>query len=83
MLPPVLQHINQRVAHLARRPEGSGVVSIGPYPTAAPEDAVQTLCDPDGEALKPAREGTAIRRFHDEMDVVVLDGELEHAQAVP
>src|SRR5438874_13619190 len=55
-------------------------VRIRPYPTTATEDTVQTLCDPDGEPLKPARQCMAVHRFDDEMDVVVLNRELENAQ---
>jgi len=80
MLPPILKYIDQRVAHLARRAEGARVVPICPYPTMATEDTVQTLCDPDGEPLKPARQCMAVHRFDDEMDVVVLNRELENAQ---
>jgi len=82
MFPPVLKYLNQRVAHLAGRAQRSRVISIRPHPTAVAEDAVHTLCDPDGKALETAREGTSVYRFDDEMDVVILNRKLDETQPV-
>src|SRR5438034_7383809 len=73
VLSPVLQHIDQRVPDLPRRPEGPGMIAVPPHAPPAPEDPVHTLRDPDGEALKPAREHAHIECFDEEMNVIALD----------
>jgi len=81
VLPPILQHVNQRIADLARRPQSSCVKPITPDAAAPSEDPVHSLRDADGESLDPAREDTNIQRFDQQMDVIALHGEMQHAQA--
>ena len=65
MFRPVLQHVNESIPDLARRPQGPRVEPISPDATTPPEDPVQGLRKADREPLKPAREGTGIQRLYE------------------
>jgi len=82
MLSEILQNVHESGAHLARRPEGSRMIALGPHPAATSGDAVDCPCDPDGEALESASED--LRRsvgLNKEMDVVALNREFEDPEA--
>jgi len=53
------------------------MIAVPPHAPAPPEDPIHALRDPDGEALKPAREHAHIECFDEEMNVIPLDRELE------
>jgi len=76
---PILQHVNEGIPDLARRPQRSGVKPIGPDATPPPEDPVHCLRDADGESLNAAREGADIQRLDEKMHVIALHRELQHA----
>src|SRR5258705_9552532 len=57
VLTDVLQHVDERVSHLARRAQASGVIPVSPDAPTATEHAVRSLRHPDPEAAHPAHEG--------------------------
>lgn len=76
MLPPVLQHVDQRVAHLARRAEWTRVVAICPYRTVASEDAIHGFGDAHREPLASPDETVRAVRLNEKMDVISLHAEV-------
>src|SRR5437773_7593482 len=76
MLPEVHQYVNQAVADLPGRGERPGVVSVAPHASPAAERDVDGLCHADGEAAESARERPPGVGLGDEMNVIVLHGEL-------
>ena len=64
------------MAHRAGRGERPGVVSVAPHTSPAAEREVDRLCDADGEATESARERPPGVGLGDEMNVIVLYGEL-------
>jgi hypothetical protein len=52
----VVEHVDQRVAHLARGAEDARVVALGEQLAAAAEATVEAARDADGEPLHAARE---------------------------
>ena len=57
------------------------MIAVAPQATAPPEGPVHSLRDPNGEALKSARERAHVHRFDKEVHVIPLDRELEDAEA--
>ena len=68
------------MAHGARGRQGPGVVAVGEDLPAAAERAVHRTGNANGEAADSARERPPVFGLGDEMDVVVLDGELENPE---
>jgi hypothetical protein len=56
------------------------VVPIRPDAPAPAKGHIDAACGTDGEPTDTVREGASVFRFRDEMDVVVLNGELEDAK---
>src|SRR5262249_9125782 len=54
VLAPILQHVDQRRANLARRPQPPCMVSITPHRATPPERAVHRLRDPHRQTLTAA-----------------------------
>ena len=77
MLTKILQHIDDRRAHLAGCVKCTGMVAVGPDSTASGRSAVDTAGAAAGEALKSPGEGAAIVGFDHEMKVVSLNGEVD------
>jgi hypothetical protein len=82
MLAPVVEHVDERIAYLARRAEQPGVEAIRPHSTAAPERAVDGLGDANGETLNATSETRGRVRFNEQMHVIALDAELENPEPV-
>jgi hypothetical protein len=80
VLEPVLEHVHQCSADLARRPEPPCVVAIGPDCAASPEDAVHGLRQPDREPLAAPGEARPALGFDDQVDVIGLDAELQQPE---
>ena len=81
MLPPVLKHVHEGMAHLARCPQQPCVIAVGPDLSGAPENAVDGLRESDREPLEPTHQThTAAVGLDDEMNVVGLDGELQNPE---
>ena len=75
------EHVNQRVPHFARRGERSRVVPVAEHGAPAAESAVDRASDPDRDAAETAGQTFAAVRFDEEMDVIVLDGEVDNPEA--
>jgi len=82
VLQPVAEDVRQRIPHLARRPEQPRVVTVAPYTAVTPERSVDRLRGSDREALDPGSEARRRMRFHQQMQMIGLNAELEHAEAV-
>ncbi len=76
----VVEHVDERVAHLARRPQETGVVSVSPDPAATSESAVHRLRYPDREAAHAALEARRLVRLHQQMQMVGLDAEMQNTK---
>jgi hypothetical protein len=81
MLLEVHEHVDERVAHRARGGEGARVIAIFPHAPPPAERAVHGTGNADGEATHTTRERTGMVCLGDEVEVVVLDGELNDAKA--
>ena len=81
---PVLFRVHEDVDHRvpdgARRRELARVIALAPKPPANSNEAVHTPRDARSHALHPARERRRVRRLHDEVNVIRLDGKLQHAK---
>ena len=79
----VLKAVHEGIAHLACAREIAPVVAIGPHTTSpAPCRRVEEAISAHGEALHAAGERIAVVGLDDEMEVIVLDGELDDAKVV-
>jgi hypothetical protein len=74
---PVLEHVHERVAHLARRGEIANVMPVSPHTPVPPERTIDGLCEADGEALDAATKGFHAISFHQQVDVIDLNAELQ------
>src|SRR5580765_4245204 len=81
MFPPVLEHVEQRVPHLARRRERPKVVAIVPDPSVSSERAIDRLRDTDRQALDAAAQLTKPVVLEDQVDVVALNAEMEQPKS--
>src|SRR5262249_27996105 len=61
----------------------SRVVAVGEDRALALHEAIEALRHADGHALDGAGERAGVARLDDEVDVVVLDGELGHTRVEP
>jgi len=58
------------------------VVPIAPDPAATMEKAVHRLGHPDCESLDPAREASRIVPFHQQVQMLCLNAELQNAEPI-
>jgi hypothetical protein len=77
----VLQDIDERISHLARRPERPSVVPIAPHASPPPEGSVDSLGEADGESLEPPGELGPDVGLDDHVKVVSLHGEVKDADS--
>jgi hypothetical protein len=80
MLPPVVEHVDERVAHLAWSTKEPGVKTIHPDASVATERTVDGFGDADGESLEPAGESHGRVRFDEQVQMVPLDAEVNNAE---
>ena len=81
MFPEVVEDVHECIADLAWRAESTSVVSVGPNSAVTPERTVQPLRDADREALHTAHEPRWPIRFHQQMQMIPLNGERENTEA--
>src|SRR5207249_52743 len=80
----VVQAVNQGIADLPWVREIATMIAVGPYaPASASDGGVEKAIRAHGEALHAAREGVVVVGLDDEMEVIVLDGELDDAKVLP
>ena len=80
VLAKVQEYVHQRVPDFARRLEGVGVITVDPDRAAAVAGAIDGARTADGESLRTADQRRGTLRFHDEVQVVGLHGELGQAK---
>jgi hypothetical protein len=83
MLSEVLEHVHERVPHLARRPQQVRVVAPIPDPSPPLQYAVDGAGHPDRESLHPAREPRRCICLHQQMEMIGLNAEVEQAEGTP
>ena len=82
MLAQIVEHVDERIAYFARCSEQPSVEAIRPHATTARERGVDGLGHANGESLDPTRESRGRVRFDEQVHVVVLNAELDHAKSV-
>lgn len=72
MLPSVEQNIPETGSDLSWRPERAAVIAICEDSTTPPKRPIDSLCQPDADALHPAAERPGAVRLDEQMHVVAL-----------
>jgi len=80
MLSPVVEDVDERVPDLSGRPELPRMVAVRPHPGAAAQQPVHRARQADREALQPADERRVRIGLHEEVHVIRLNAEVEHAE---
>ena len=82
MLPEVEQHVNHARSHLPRRRQRTDVIAISDDLPLAAKDAIDGERQPDGEPVHAATGTARFISLDDEVSVVLLDGEVDHAESI-
>src|SRR5262245_62047821 len=82
MLPPVLQDVYERMTNGAWGRQRARVISVEPDPPSPTKRAVDGFRKANGESLNAALEYQGCVRLDEQVDVIVLDAELKHSEAV-
>ena len=82
VLTKIQQHVGEHGAHLPRRPKRPAMPPIRPQRPASRQQIVHVSRDADSDAADPARKGTFIRSFDDEVQVIALNGEVQDPKAL-
>jgi hypothetical protein len=82
MLPEVEQHVDHARSHLPRCRERTDVVAIADDLPLAAEDPIDGQRQPDGEPVHAAPGAARLIPLDDEVPVVLLDGEVDHAEPI-
>ena len=80
MLAPVVEDVDQRVPHFARRPQKARVISIGPNVPAPAQSSIDGAGHTDREAAHTTLEPRRRVRFHQQMQMIPLNAELKNAE---
>jgi hypothetical protein len=80
VLSVVEQHVDQSRAHLARCPERMRVIPVVPDPPAPVDCEVDRPRTTPREALDPRSEGIVPVRLDEEMQMILLNGEVDDAK---
>src|SRR5687767_248223 len=83
MFAEIREHVEESVADLTGRREGLHVVTVAPDAALVPRHAVDGASEADREAAHAAGERLVVRSLDDEVDVIVLDGEVDDAEERP
>src|SRR5262245_51016984 len=81
MLPEVLQHIDDRRPHLARRSQGTTMISVAPDAAVPLRRPIDRTGAAPGQPLDAAGQRLAAICFDHQMDVVGLDRKVDYAKA--
>src|SRR5512136_2820257 len=57
--------------------------AVGPEPPPSPDQRIDRACDPNGNALGPARQRPLVAGLDEQMQVVVLNRVADDAKVVP
>src|SRR5260221_9938565 len=80
VLAKVQENVDEPVAHLAWRAESARMIAIAPHPSPAPANLVDATSETNREPGHSTRAGYAVVRFDDEVDVILLDGKMNHTK---
>jgi hypothetical protein len=80
MLPHVVQHVHQSIAHFARRSQHAVVVALREHGTAQPERTVHCPRDPRSDRHHPAPERLRPVRLDQQVHVVALEREVHDSE---
>jgi len=85
MLLAVLDHVDQRRAHLARSEERASMVAVRDHLAAPPGQPVEPTSHPNPESLHRAPQRNLVLNLHQQMKMIALDREVDdpHPQPVP
>jgi hypothetical protein len=78
----VVEHIDERVPHFAGRREEARMEAISPDATVSVKRTVDRLGDPDCESLDPAREASRVVSFHQQVQMISLNAELQNTEPI-
>ena len=79
----VVDHVDDRIANLARRSQRTLMVAVANDVASRPEPVVDVAAHPDGEAAEASGQGAAIAGLDDEVQVIGLHAEVEDAERRP
>jgi hypothetical protein len=82
MLPEVVQHVHECIAHFDRRAQQPGMVPVGPDRATPPAHAIHEAGDPDGQPANTTLERRRPVRFHQQVEMILLNAELQNAEAI-
>jgi hypothetical protein len=77
VLAKIEEHVSRGEPYLARRPERAGAVTLAPHLATTVRGSIDGARTSNGETLQAAAERSRAVRFHDEMNVVNLDREVD------
>jgi len=80
VLPPVLQHVQQSVTHLAWCPEHTSVMPVGPDSSAAADDPIYRLRDANAETLQPTPKPAGTVGLDEQVHMVRLHAEMQQTE---
>jgi len=80
MLLEVVEDVDERIAHFARRSKQSRVIPVRPERTAPPAQPVHEAGDPDGQPAHTALESHWFVRFHHQVQMIPLDAEVQNTE---
>ena len=82
MLAKIVEHVHERIANLTRRPQQPRVISIGPNASTPAAEAIDEAGNPDGEPAHTTLEPRRPVRFHQQVQMILLNAELQNAKAL-
>jgi len=77
---PVLEDIDQTRSDLARRSQGAGVIAARPDGSSTCKHTIYSARQTDLERCNSENQRTRVIGFDDQMQVIVLDGEVQDAK---
>src|SRR5258706_15872997 len=77
---PILEDVDDGVAHLARRCERSRVVTVAESPSASPQGAIDRTSNTNAQPTRASGQCQLVARFDDEVDVVNLHRKMHDAK---
>ena len=83
VLAPIHQHIDEPIAHFARRAERPRMESAAPHGAPPTERAVECAREPYQKAHHSARKGRRVVSFDNQVNVIGLNRELDDAKPRP
>jgi hypothetical protein len=80
MLLEIENNIDEAIAHFARRCEGAGMITTRPYRASSSQHPIDRTSHPNGHTRHASAERPSVVGLDDEVDMVVLHGEVHEAK---